>query len=328
MSCSSAELEERAVGIGSSPSKKWRRRQRIEDLLASCSSEVLKFERGAAREVAASEHAIRLISERSSLLPGALLGPVAPSSASSSPARPQLRQPAYPAALTDATPGSPASLVAVLPLGHAPDAISAQFPCDAAVDHSRSRDSAASLASELLRLLAQDNTILECNIRDYDVALTLTMQEVVQLRSEVRQMGSTCSQMGQLRELLDREMRVRSQLRSENASLLDRHHCLLAGIRHAIEADDGESVSLISGLISENTALRRLLSSAFIDTADSAVGGHSPALFRGSRNVGIGAGAVSSKETSIFDGNGASATLADSTADVLDEEIHAPSLRQ
>jgi len=127
----------------------------------------------------------------------------------------------------------------------------------------------SAIATELLRVLAHDNTVLECNIRDYDIALNSTIEEVVRLKSEARQLESACGQIGQLRELLQREMRACSELRDQNAWLSNRRDNLINAMKEAAEASDGESSTVIDGLISQNTMLRRLLSSAEAASSDS-----------------------------------------------------------
>lgn len=325
MSHGATELEGRdsAPGVGpSTSSRKWRRRQRIEDLLASCSTEVLKFERGAAREVAAAEHATRLIAARSSLHIAPALPPVVPSSSSclSAPSA-LLEQPQLSTDMDDNTRSRSATVL------QGPTSLQDGTPepqPDGTPEQRGScrRGSAASIATELLRLLARDNTVLECNVRDYDIALSSTIEEAVRLKVEVRQLEGACGQMDQLRNLLQREMRVRSQLRHQNAHLLDRHHNLLAAIRQAAEADDGESASLIHGLIAENTALRRLLSKVGSSQEASAGGARQRSLPEGVRAHGL-----QSSQNIGFSGDNASAvTLADRNADLFAEEIHAAEL--
>lgn len=115
------------------------------------------------------------------------------------------------------------------------------------------------LAMQLLRMLAHDNTVMECNLREYDEALGCTLREVVRLKAEVHQMEHVCGQVGQLQALLHREMHVHAQLKQENLELQDKNHELCSVIQEAAEVADPEGAAIIDGLIYENTALRRLL---------------------------------------------------------------------
>lgn len=290
---STADLEShssRHSSHSSSSSRRWSRRQRIEEILASCSNEVLRLERGAAREAAAAEHATRLIAARSSIQAKQSAGAPAPSSPLSQPL----------ASHTQTSPGNDFCGECTLP-EISPKAVAVvESPQDTeGTRHPlvQKRASATSIATELLRLLARDNTIMESNIQDYDVALSKTLEEVVRLRGEVRQLESARIQKDQLRKLLQHEMQVRTQLRNQNAQLLNQHHNLLSGIRLAAEAHDGYesgTSAVINGLISENISLRRLLSSveggSFEKTTEAQeVGSHrasagtasSPAVFSG-----------------------------------------------
>lgn len=351
MSRSPADLEGLPPNKGTT-SKKLRRRQRIEDLLASCSTDVLKLERGAAREVAASEHAVRLLRARSSSGPASpAFIPAAPASSSSS--APPVPQPPRWQSVTGGpvVPVSPCAADGAGSLGDSGDlgmeedaaasslAAAPQMPASlrsAAED--RDRASAASIAAELFRVLAWDNTVLECNIRDYDTALNCTIEEVSRLRCEVRQLEGTCSQAGQLRDLLAREMRVRSRLRDQNAQLQERHHALLTAARQAVDISDSEGAALVEDFIAENSALRRLLS--FAEAGSSQDG------LAASARAGLLEGDISGRSTQnertrrrrqVFDREGSSdtgtasastdiltATLADDTADVCAEEIRVP----
>jgi len=134
------------------------------------------------------------------------------------------------------------------------------------IPSSETRDSPAepvdtSAAHSLLEALAKDNTVMECNIRDYDMALRAAMKEVLTLRTDVMQMETACGQLGQLKELLAREAQAHANLREEHWQLADKNNELVSVIREALAADDHdvEHVSLIDTLVSENNALRALL---------------------------------------------------------------------
>jgi len=116
--------------------------------------------------------------------------------------------------------------------------------------------------SSIMEALAHDNTVMECNLRDYDVALRSAMLQVLRLRMDAAQMEAACGQLGQLQELVSREMRAHAQLREENVQLLEKHYELTSVIRRALETheeEDAESAALIKELTSENSALRALL---------------------------------------------------------------------
>lgn len=372
MSRGAADLKGPASSNGSTPSKKWRRRQCIEDLLASCSVEVLKLERGAAREVAASEHAVRLISARSLSQSASSAPPLELSSSSSAPAPLPAQRPAQTGHVNGSSRDStPEGIAIVAPAQQpsmiveerlAPDGVLdstawasrstatadgklAQSHCATERTSQGPRGSASAVGTELLRVLARENTVLECNIRDYDTALNGTIEEAVRLKSEVRQLESVCGQVGQLRELLQREKMACSELRDHNAFLAARRVDLMTAVRQAAEVSDSESSFLIDGLISQNTALRRLLSAVETGSSKTSLAANQVALrwsrgnaFNGSPDecdVLVGssqqAGGIEPNDLlRVFKpaeddcaGTVASSALADRSADVLAEEIHA-----
>merc|ERR1711933_272847 len=87
------------------------------------------------------------------------------------------------------------------------------------------------LTSTSLGALAHDNTVLECNLRDYELALRSALQEAQSLRFEMAQMENACGQVGKLRELLQRESKVRQELQEENTALTRKGRELTAVIR-------------------------------------------------------------------------------------------------
>jgi len=118
----------------------------------------------------------------------------------------------------------------------------------------------AAIASRVLEALARDNTVLECNMRDYGVSLQHAVQEVLLLRTEIAQLEDVCKLVSRWQAHLGVEVHRSKLLWEENNQLRERHQELVAVIQEAAEAsDDQESMTLIQGLITENNVLRRTL---------------------------------------------------------------------
>lgn len=263
-----------------SSSKETKRKKRIEDLVASCSEDIAKLQQGAAIELAASSHATQLLIERASQ-----------STSSSAVGARQLAisEQAY----------------------HAQSAKEEWIPQGATdVDTTDQELTTSPITTDLLRVLCQDNTVLESNIRDYDIALNCVIEEVMRLRQEAHQLESTFAQMSELRDLLKREMRFTSQLHEENSRLHRRPVALLTAMREASLTKEDKHDSLISDLISENNALRRLSGSAApFEIAD------------------YGCQGIDARQSSrgpIFANDGTLATSPSYSADVSVEEIRLP----
>eukprot|EP00929_Paragymnodinium_shiwhaense_P093210 TRINITY_DN53359_c0_g1_i1.p1 TRINITY_DN53359_c0_g1~~TRINITY_DN53359_c0_g1_i1.p1 ORF type:complete len:408 (+),score=96.87 TRINITY_DN53359_c0_g1_i1:291-1514(+) len=112
----------------------------------------------------------------------------------------------------------------------------------------------------LMESLARDNTVLECDLRDYASALEASMREAVRLRVEAGRMETACNQLGQLQEVLSRERQALSHLRDENLRLLERNREITLVVEQAMGAnDDEDNLALLEELSAENAALRELL---------------------------------------------------------------------
>lgn len=122
------------------------------------------------------------------------------------------------------------------------------------------QDAVAVMAVQILEVMAQDNTVMECNLRDYDAALCTAMQEALHLRAEVAEMDKVQGHVTLLQDILSSEIKVHDQLREENRQLRVQNHELMTAIHEAVASDeDHDSAVLIEGLIMENTMLRSSL---------------------------------------------------------------------
>lgn len=126
--------------------------------------------------------------------------------------------------------------------------------------HKSLQDDVAVMAVQILEVMAQDNTVMECNLRDYDDALCVAMREALHLRAEVAEMEKVQGHVSLLQDILSGEIKVHDQLREEHHQLSVQNHELLTAMYEAASSDeDHENAVLIEGLIMENTMLRSSL---------------------------------------------------------------------
>eukprot|EP00747_Dinoflagellata_sp_TGD_P104875 gnl/TRDRNA2_/TRDRNA2_169374_c1_seq1.p1 gnl/TRDRNA2_/TRDRNA2_169374_c1~~gnl/TRDRNA2_/TRDRNA2_169374_c1_seq1.p1 ORF type:complete len:452 (-),score=87.16 gnl/TRDRNA2_/TRDRNA2_169374_c1_seq1:33-1388(-) len=111
----------------------------------------------------------------------------------------------------------------------------------------------------LVRAMVHDNTVMACNMHDYEAVLSAALTEMYRLRSEVSQMESVCNKISRLQELLAAEMRAHAKLRQENTNLAAQNEELMSLIMDSAEAGyDTEYEAFTESLIIENEMLRKL----------------------------------------------------------------------
>jgi len=264
-------------------------REAINELLSSCAEEILNFERDAAREAMASQNLLRMLRSRANASTGkgatttapcqpvdcleslALIGNMDPEREVSK----HIYEPSIAGRQAEkhlaASSGREAEEKPVENLDvHAKVATDVTTPAGPIVDATQagssgnicatSSECCASLTSGLLEILAHDNTVMECNLQDYEAALSSAIQESIQLKTEVTQMAKVCDSVNQLQDLVAKEMQVHANLREENIFLMEKHHELISVLKRAAETDcDDASAALIDELVSENSMLRILL---------------------------------------------------------------------
>lgn len=129
-----------------------------------------------------------------------------------------------------------------------------------ATSKAEEEDTTAALALRTIRAMAQDYTVLKCNVRDYDAALRAVLGEVRQLRVEVSRVDSARATVAELQEFLNHETKAQQRLRERNASLATRNSELTSLIRASLSATgDEESEAFIDALLTENTMLWRMV---------------------------------------------------------------------
>merc|ERR1719330_1516882 len=110
-----------------------------------------------------------------------------------------------------------------------------------------------------LAALAEDNTVLECNLSDCEEAFRAALQELRRLKAEEASLVNLCAQARHMHEHLSREVQARERLREEGEKLAAKNAELRAVLLSAAEAEEEDSTALLQSLVQENTLLRKLL---------------------------------------------------------------------
>eukprot|EP00927_Polykrikos_kofoidii_P000546 TRINITY_DN1019_c0_g2_i1.p1 TRINITY_DN1019_c0_g2~~TRINITY_DN1019_c0_g2_i1.p1 ORF type:complete len:400 (-),score=62.73 TRINITY_DN1019_c0_g2_i1:188-1387(-) len=278
---SSASSNDLTSSRGSRPSTRGHaRRKRIGDLLASCAADIASVERGVADEAALCVRNARVLQARLSTrcrgesgglgdVDGDIVaagrpdthsdGEVLATAESDVNANTDSSRQHFLATGSDCTEAARAETSGGNGCGNG-TCSEAVGTSDGIADINR-RPTGGAVASGLLEALAQDNTVMECNLRDYDSALRVAMHEVLRLKSDVAQMETACSELGRLENLYSREMQVQARLQQENLQLLERQRQIMSIINEALNVkdDDAETSALVNDLMAENNSLRNLL---------------------------------------------------------------------
>jgi len=216
------------------------RRHRIDELLAGCREELRRFELYTAQEAADAEVFSQQATHKVFT---------------------RVTSPAFPSAVSSAN--ASARIVGTSNGEAQKAAASSSAPLQGhAASGELDRTQTADIALNLLQSLVQANTVLECNLSDYDAALCSTIREVFRLKADIAQMEAKCG-VGRIRHLEDmicQEMRAHSRLKMENVALMDKNRELLSVIQEAMQSTaDEETTALIWALLAENNSLRQLL---------------------------------------------------------------------
>eukprot|EP00931_Biecheleriopsis_adriatica_P094951 TRINITY_DN68580_c0_g1_i1.p1 TRINITY_DN68580_c0_g1~~TRINITY_DN68580_c0_g1_i1.p1 ORF type:complete len:315 (-),score=81.82 TRINITY_DN68580_c0_g1_i1:17-961(-) len=124
----------------------------------------------------------------------------------------------------------------------------------------KQEDRTSAIAASLIPALVKDNTVLESNLRDYDLALQAALQELLRVRAEAVEMQSLKNEAAAVNEWLRQEHHARQQLQAKKLALQGRQQDLLAVLQEAAAADDDERAeALVKALAAENSALRSML---------------------------------------------------------------------
>ncbi|CAE7861098.1 Ift88 [Symbiodinium microadriaticum] len=125
-------------------------------------------------------------------------------------------------------------------------------------------------AEKLIPALVEDNTVLEGNLRDYQLALRSAVKELYRVRGEVAECHSLLQEASSYKLLLRQEHQAQQQLLEEQLRLDERHDQLLSLLQAASSAEDDErGDSLLVALARENSFLRARLFPGESDTLPS-----------------------------------------------------------
>jgi len=248
------------------------RKQRVETLLTACAKDIARLEHTAARELAASYRLAILLDGRSTspsdkVEPPQVLDEEAAESTAESEEACITSEMAsmQDKSVENAVEASQKDLQLLNNLDEqemadkkdtkaaASEAGASAVVCDG------SSNSSAQLTM-LLEALAHDNTVMECNLQDYQAAICAAVQEATYLQTEIAQLEGTCGKVIQLQDLLEQEIHASSSISEENNLLKQKIFELVNVIKEAVEAtEDDEGLAIIEDLMQENDALRTYL---------------------------------------------------------------------
>ncbi|CAK9070837.1 unnamed protein product [Durusdinium trenchii] len=115
-------------------------------------------------------------------------------------------------------------------------------------------------AKEAIPLLVRENTVMESNLREYDWALQLTLQELFRVRGDAIELTTLMKQATSIKRYLRAEHQAQQELQEEQMRLEARHEHLTALLHEATNAQDEErTTALIQALAHENSILRSML---------------------------------------------------------------------
>jgi hypothetical protein len=240
-------------------------KQRVETLIAACADDIARLEHTAARELAASNRLTILLDGRSNSplnkveLPQALDEEVAESTAESEDACISSKTaPTHDKTIENIVEARQKDLQRNREADKQDKKVAVSEAGALAAVCDGSSNSSAQL-SILLKALAHDNTVMECNLQDYQAAIAAAVQEATYLQTEITQLEGTCGKVIQLQDLLEQEIHASSSISEEN-NLKQTNFQLVNVIKEAAEAtEDDEGLAIIEDLMQENDALRTYL---------------------------------------------------------------------
>ena len=115
-------------------------------------------------------------------------------------------------------------------------------------------------AKQMIPLLVRENTVMESNLRHYEVALQRALEELFRVRGEAIEVSTLMKQATSIKRYLRAEHQAQQELQEEQMRQEARHEHLISLLHEAANAQDEErTFTLIQALAYENSVLRSML---------------------------------------------------------------------